>query len=120
MPTARAACPRRRDQSVRGIRGFRGARLARLPEPVRGHREARPDLRSGGGHRNRYLLSKQADVLMLFYLLSPGELTELFDRLGYPFDPERDVPRNVDWHARRKARPCRASSIPGSWRDSPV
>jgi trehalose/maltose hydrolase-like predicted phosphorylase len=71
-------------------------------------------LEAEGDTRNRYRLSKQADVLMLFYLLSPGELTELFDRLGYPFDPERDVPRNVDWHARRKARPCRASSIPGS------
>ena len=33
---------------------------------------------------NRYKLSKQADVLMLFYLLSADELDQLFKRLGYP------------------------------------
>ena len=41
---------------------------------------------------NRYKLSKQADVVMLFYLFSSEELGELFTRLGYPlelrYDPE--------------------------------
>ena len=55
---------------------------------------------------------------MLFYLLSPGELTELFDRLGYPFDPERDFPRNVDYYLARTSEgsTLSGSSIPGSGR----
>ncbi len=35
---------------------------------------------------NHYKLSKQADVLMLFYLFYAEELGELFERLHYPFD----------------------------------
>ena len=34
----------------------------------------------------RYKLSKQADVLMLFYVFSPEELRDLFARLGYELD----------------------------------
>src|SRR5207248_9811036 len=34
----------------------------------------------------RYQVSKQADVLMLFYLLSADELALLFEQLGYPFE----------------------------------
>jgi alpha,alpha-trehalase len=64
---------------------------------------------------NRYRLSKQADVLMLFYLLSPGELTELFDRLGYAFDPERDVPRNVDYYLARTSDGSTLSGVVHSW-----
>ena len=36
---------------------------------------------------NRYKASKQADALMLLYLLSATELRELLDRLGYRFAP---------------------------------
>lgn len=36
---------------------------------------------------NRYKASKQADALMLFYLLSPDELARLLSRLGYAWDP---------------------------------
>jgi alpha,alpha-trehalase len=36
---------------------------------------------------NRYKVSKQADVLMLFYLLSCEELGELLERLGYELGP---------------------------------
>ena len=49
---------------------------------------------------NRYKLSKQADVLMLFYLFSSEELRELFDRLGYPFEHET-IPRNVAYYTGR-------------------
>ncbi|MEX2480737.1 MAG: glycoside hydrolase family 65 protein, partial [Gammaproteobacteria bacterium] len=35
---------------------------------------------------NRYKVSKQADVLMLFYLFSANEIALLFEQLGYPFD----------------------------------
>jgi alpha,alpha-trehalase len=54
-------------------------------------------------------------VLMLFYLLSPGELTELFDRLGYAFDPERDVPRNVDYYLARTSDGSTLSGVVHSW-----
>ncbi len=43
---------------------------------------------------NRYKLSKQADVLMLFYLFSAEELGGLFGRLEYPFEYQT-IPRNV-------------------------
>ena len=43
---------------------------------------------------NRYKLSKQADVLMLFYVFSAEELTELLERLGYRLDPQA-IPRNI-------------------------
>jgi trehalose 6-phosphate phosphatase len=39
-------------------------------------------LESEGDSPNGYKASKQADLLMLFYLLSADELGELFDRLG--------------------------------------
>ena len=40
-------------------------------------------LQAEGDTTNRYKLSKQADVLMLFYLFSAEELRGLFERLGY-------------------------------------
>ena len=39
-------------------------------------------LEAEGDTPNRYKISKQADVLMLFYLLSAEELSEIFERLG--------------------------------------
>ncbi len=42
-------------------------------------------LEAEGDSVNRYQASKQADVLMLFYLFSAAELKELFTRLDYPF-----------------------------------
>ena len=45
-------------------------------------------LEAEGDASNRYKVSKQADVLMLFYLLSADELREMLDRLGYRLAPE--------------------------------
>ena len=72
-------------------------------------------LEAEGDTPNRYRLSKQADVLMLFYLLSPEELTELFDRLGYAFEPERDVPRNVDYYLSRTSDGSTLSGVVHAW-----
>ena len=47
-------------------------------------------LESEGDSPNNYKVSKQADVLMLFYLFSADELRELFARLGYPFGCRHD------------------------------
>ena len=56
---------------------------------------------------NRYKLSKQADVLMLFYLFSAEEIEELFDRLGYPYE-YGTIPRNIAYYA---ARSCHGSTL---------
>jgi beta-phosphoglucomutase family hydrolase len=56
---------------------------------------------------NRYKLSKQADVLMLFYLFSAEEINELFDRLGCPYEYET-IPRNIAYYA---GRSCHGSTL---------
>lgn len=63
---------------------------------------------------NRYKVSKQPDVLMLFYLFSAEELGELFGRLGYPFDPE-SIPRNVAYYARRTSHGSTLSRVVLAW-----
>ncbi|MGH8315057.1 MAG: glycoside hydrolase family 65 protein, partial [Steroidobacterales bacterium] len=63
---------------------------------------------------NRYKLSKQADVLMLFYLFSAEELGELFTRLGYPFEPEA-IPRNVAYYDRRSSHGSTLSRVVHAW-----
>jgi alpha,alpha-trehalase len=63
---------------------------------------------------NRYKLSKQADVLMLFYLLSADELRELFERLGYDLTPEM-IPRNVDYYTSRSSHGSTLSSVVHAW-----
>ncbi len=45
-------------------------------------------LEAEGDTTNRYKLSKQADVTMLFYLLSDTEVLELLERLGYDADED--------------------------------
>lgn len=63
---------------------------------------------------NRYKVSKQADALMLFYLLSSDELRELIERLGYSFDPEM-IPKNVDYYLRRTSHGSTLSRVVHSW-----
>jgi len=63
---------------------------------------------------NRYKLSKQADVLMLFYLFSSEELRELFDRLGYPFEYET-IPRNIAYYTSRASHGSTLSRVAYSW-----
>jgi beta-phosphoglucomutase family hydrolase len=63
---------------------------------------------------NRYKASKQADVLMLFYLFSADELGELFRRLGYPFEYET-IPRNVAYYDRRSSYGSTLSRVVHAW-----
>ncbi len=63
---------------------------------------------------NRYKLSKQADVLMLFYLFSAEELAELFARLGYTFDPGT-IPRTIDYYLRRSSHGSTLSALAHAW-----
>ena len=57
-------------------------------------------LEAEGDTPDRYKVSKQADTLMLFYLLSPQELAGLFSHLGYEWDPG-SVPRTIDYYQAR-------------------
>jgi len=63
---------------------------------------------------NRYKLSKQADVLMLFYLFSSEELAEIFEQLGYPFDYET-IPRNIQYYIDRASHGSTLSWVVHSW-----
>jgi trehalose/maltose hydrolase-like predicted phosphorylase len=54
-------------------------------------------LAAEGDSPNNYRLSKQADVLMLFYLLSAEELRNILDRLGYPLTPDT-IRATVDFY----------------------
>ncbi len=63
---------------------------------------------------NRYKLSKQSDLLMLFYLLSAEELTGLFQRLGYEFNPERIVD-NVNYYLQRTSHGSTLSRVVHAW-----
>jgi trehalose/maltose hydrolase-like predicted phosphorylase len=57
-------------------------------------------LRAEGDDPDRYKVSKQADVVMLFYLFSPSALCGLFERLGYPY--RADTPaRNIAYYDER-------------------
>jgi len=63
---------------------------------------------------NRYKLSKQADVLMLFYLFSAEELGELFERLGYPFEYQT-IPRNIAYYSGRSSHGSTLSRVVQAW-----
>ncbi len=72
-------------------------------------------LEAEGDSTNRYKVSKQADVLMLFYLLTPDELQHIFERLGYEFDPRADIGRNIDYYLQRTSHGSTLSRIVHSW-----
>jgi alpha,alpha-trehalase len=63
---------------------------------------------------NRYKASKQADVLMLLYLLSSDELYELLDRLGYDFKTDQ-IPTMVDYYLARTSHGSTLSAVVHSW-----
>jgi trehalose/maltose hydrolase-like predicted phosphorylase len=63
---------------------------------------------------NRYKASKQADVLMLFYLLSADELRGLLNRLGYRLEPAA-IPRNVDYYLKRTSHGSTLSGVVNAW-----
>jgi trehalose/maltose hydrolase-like predicted phosphorylase len=63
---------------------------------------------------NHHKLAKQADVLMLFYLFSAGELGELFTRLGYPLEYDA-IPRNVAYYDGRSSHGSTLSRVVHAW-----
>jgi trehalose/maltose hydrolase-like predicted phosphorylase len=71
-------------------------------------------LEAEGDSANRYKLSKQADVLMLFYLFSAEELGGLFARLGYRFEPDT-IPHHVAYYDARCSHGSTLSRVVSAW-----
>ena len=71
-------------------------------------------LEAEGDTPNRYKASKQADVLMLFYLFSSDELAELFSQLGYEFTYDT-IPRNIEYYLQRTSHGSTLSRVVHSW-----
>jgi trehalose/maltose hydrolase-like predicted phosphorylase len=63
---------------------------------------------------NRYKASKQADVLMLFYLFSGDELSALFERLGYQWKQDT-ILRNVAYYDERSSHGSTLSRVVHAW-----
>jgi beta-phosphoglucomutase family hydrolase len=71
-------------------------------------------LQAEGDSTNRYKLSKQPDVLMLFYLFSYTELRGLFERMGYSLD-EDTIRRTVKYYEARTTHGSTLSRVTHSW-----
>lgn len=71
-------------------------------------------LHAEGDTPNRYKVSKQADVLMLFYLLSDERLAELFERLGYECTSDT-IHSTIDYYLSRTSHGSTLSGIVHSW-----
>ncbi len=71
-------------------------------------------LEAEGDSTNRYKASKQADVLMLFYLLSAEELEAVFDQLGYTLDRAM-IPRTIEYYLARTSHGSTLSAVVHAW-----
>src|SRR5690606_12008519 len=71
-------------------------------------------LESEGDNVNKYKASKQADVLMLFYLFSAEELLSIFEQLNYDFKPE-SIPENIAYYEQRTSHGSTLSKIVHAW-----
>jgi trehalose 6-phosphate phosphatase len=71
-------------------------------------------LEAEGRSVDDYQVSKQADVLMLFYLLSADELRELLGRNGYTLAPEA-IPRTIEYYLARTSGGSTLSALVHAW-----
>lgn len=72
-------------------------------------------LESEGDNVGNYKAVKQPDVLMLFYLFSAEELTEIFERLGYAFDTKELIPMNISYYQDITSHGSTLSKVVHSW-----
>ena len=71
-------------------------------------------LKAEGDTPDRYQVSKQADVLMLFYLFSKDEMSDVLERSGYRL--EKDTMRKtVDYYMKRTAHGSTLSRVVHAW-----
>lgn len=71
-------------------------------------------LEAEGDSTNQYKVSKQADVLMLFYLFSNEELKELFHQLDYRFSQDI-IHKNVKYYMQRTSSGSSLSQMAHAW-----
>ncbi|MFW6009752.1 MAG: glycoside hydrolase family 65 protein [Actinomycetota bacterium] len=71
-------------------------------------------LHAEGDTPNRYKVAKQADVLMLFYLLSAEELEGILERLGYRWGPQ-DIPATIEYYSQRTSHGSTLSALVHAW-----
>ena len=71
-------------------------------------------LEAEGDDVNRYQASKQADLLMLFYLFSREQIETLLTDMGYQLDPDA-IPRNIAYYEARTSHGSTLSNIVHSW-----
>jgi alpha,alpha-trehalase len=71
-------------------------------------------LEAEGDTTNRYKVSKQADVLMLFYLLSDEEIADILQRLGYRWRPDM-MERHIDYYLPRTSHGSTLSRVVQSY-----
>ncbi|MGA9776401.1 MAG: HAD-IA family hydrolase [Candidatus Dormiibacterota bacterium] len=71
-------------------------------------------LEAEGDSPNRYKAAKQADVLMLLFMLSAEELGAVLGRLGYRFDPAT-IPEMVHYYLARTTNGSTLSRVAHAW-----
>jgi beta-phosphoglucomutase family hydrolase len=69
-------------------------------------------LKAEGDCPDRYKLSKQADVLMTYYLLSPGQVKNILELMGYKVGDELELMRrNYEYYVQRTSHGSTLSFI---------
>jgi trehalose/maltose hydrolase-like predicted phosphorylase len=71
-------------------------------------------LEAEGRSVDEFQASKQADVLMLFFVFSADELRSLLTGLGYALPPEV-IPRTIEYYTARTAHGSTLSALVHSW-----
>lgn len=71
-------------------------------------------LEGEGTDPNLYKVSKQADVIMLFFLFSAEQLTEIFERLGYDFNPAT-IHDTIQYYVQRTSHGSTLSWVTHAW-----
>ena len=67
-------------------------------------------LKAEGESPDDYRVSKQADVLMLFYLFGLSEIGNIFQRLGYSFD-KNTLRKNFEYYVKRTSHGSTLSKV---------
>ncbi|MFG1947109.1 pyridoxamine 5'-phosphate oxidase family protein [Nonomuraea sp. NPDC048826] len=83
-------------------------------ERYRGVRRLDRVLDAEGDDVNRYKAAKQADTLMLCYLLTDDELLAILDRLGYPAD-QGLIRRTIAYYLERTSHGSTLSAVVHAW-----
>src|SRR5690606_3065049 len=71
-------------------------------------------LESEGDTTDRYQVTKQADVVMLFFLFTSEELSEVLGHMGYEYDKDM-IPRTIEHYEARTAHGSTLSRVVHSW-----